>query len=464
MSPSRRRSAALDQSMEADLLSRLDHEHIIKLYGVTCSRDCHSPACANSTTYCEKHHNTTTSHEDEEDAAEYHPNHDPLLECLGHCLVLELLQETLQDRLVAWRRRSCSVMMLHPRFRMGLFSPSALRHRLETVVMGIVKGMVYLHSHSVLVRDLKPANIGFDCNGTVKLFDFGLARELHECTGNGEEEDAAGSLRYLAPERLLLPVDSNTNQTPISLSSDVYSLGLLIWEIFTLQKPYNDYRTVSAFKEHVVQRQERPCLQRMFPSQLLPDLIAHCWDPCPTNRPSLVQVQAVLETKLAPRPKAYASRLDLRIDTLSSSTSACTRTRTSKKKKNKLVAAAVEKKLDDTDTDDSRPRHLPAQRKPKARHLGGLVLLNRSSGWQKQSSSRSSLTSCMESVTYHSSRDSLTQNSRCSMMSRGWDSFPIQAATSATTPSKGAGEEDLCANLALDAWISENEASLDSSI
>jgi serine/threonine protein kinase len=439
MSPSRRRSATLDQSMEADLLSRLDHDNIIKLYGVTCSRACHSPACANSATYCEKHHNNTDH--DKGNDAENHPNHGPLLEGLGHCLVLELLHETLQDRLVAWRRRSCGALILHPRFRMGLYSSSALRHRLETVVMGIIKGMVYLHSQNVLVRDLKPANIGFDSHGTVKLFDFGLARELHECNSDDEGGVAAGSLRYLAPERLLvLPLDDSiNNKTPISLSSDVYSLGVLMWEICTLQKPYNEYRTVSAFKEHVVQQQERPCLQGMIPSRLLQESIGHCWDPYPTNRPSLVQVQANLETKLSPRPKAYSSRLAMR--------------------KDKHVATFADKQLDANDPDDSRPpatnverkaRHLLLQRQLKVRHLGGLVPLN---------SSRRSLTSCTESVTYHSSSHySFLHHSGGSMMSPGgWDSLPSQAAITAGA----AEEEDLFANLVVDAWISRNEESLD---
>ena len=63
--------------------------------------------------------------------------------------------------------------------------------RLNDIAIPIAEAMKYLHSKNVIYRDLKPSNVGFDQNGTIKLFDFGLAREITDpgkcmtgCTGS----------------------------------------------------------------------------------------------------------------------------------------------------------------------------------------------------------------------------------------------------------------------------------------
>ena len=64
-------------------------------------------------------------------------------------------------------------------------------YRLKCVAIPVAEAMKYLHSNNVIFRDLKPSNIGFNEHGTVKLFDFGLAREITDptrlltgCTGS----------------------------------------------------------------------------------------------------------------------------------------------------------------------------------------------------------------------------------------------------------------------------------------
>ena len=53
-----------------------------------------------------------------------------------------------------------------------------MRNRVEGPALGIARGMAYLHSRGIALRDLKPDNIGFDESDTVKLFDFGMARKV----------------------------------------------------------------------------------------------------------------------------------------------------------------------------------------------------------------------------------------------------------------------------------------------
>ena len=81
----------------------------------------------------------------------------------------------------------------------------------------------YAHVQGVLHRDIKPANLVFDRRGTAWIADFGLAKvaEHHDITAPG---DAVGTLRYMPPEQL----DGATDQR-----SDVYSLGLSLYELIT---------------------------------------------------------------------------------------------------------------------------------------------------------------------------------------------------------------------------------------
>jgi serine/threonine protein kinase len=89
-------------------------------------------------------------------------------------------------------------------------------------------GLAVAHEHGVLHRDLKPANIMLDGRGRVRITDFGLA-------AFGENLDAeelrAGTPAYMAPEQL-----SGTEVTP---RSDIYSLGLVLYEIFTGKKAFD---------------------------------------------------------------------------------------------------------------------------------------------------------------------------------------------------------------------------------
>ena len=87
------------------------------------------------------------------------------------------------------------------------------------------------------VRAQKPENIGFTKEGVLKLFDFGLAKELkphrrlpdgtYQLTGN------TGSRRYMAPEV--------AGVRPYNLSVDAYSFGILLWELSALEKPFDGF-------------------------------------------------------------------------------------------------------------------------------------------------------------------------------------------------------------------------------
>src|SRR5262249_41283060 len=107
------------------------------------------------------------------------------------------------------------------------------------VGLQVAEALAYAHEHGVLHRDLKPANLLLDVRGTVLLLDvrgtvwvtdFGLAKTLG-ADGLSNPGDIVGTLRYMAPERLQGVSDPR---------SDVYSLGLTLYELATPRPAFAD--------------------------------------------------------------------------------------------------------------------------------------------------------------------------------------------------------------------------------
>jgi hypothetical protein len=96
-------------------------------------------------------------------------------------------------------------------------------------------GIAAAHEKGVLHRDLKPANVMLDGNGDVRITDFGIAT-----LGGGAAEGVVGTPQYMAPELLA--------GEPASAKSDVYALGLILFEIFTGKRAY-DAKTLGELKE-----------------------------------------------------------------------------------------------------------------------------------------------------------------------------------------------------------------------
>ncbi len=114
----------------------------------------------------------------------------------------------------------------------------------------------YAHEHGVIHRDIKPANIMLTRDGVIKLMDFGIAKAAsdHKLTMTGT---TMGSLYYMSPEQV-------KGVTSLDPRSDLYSLGVTLYEVVTGQRPFqgdSDYAIMSAHLE----KQPRPPLE-MDPS------------------------------------------------------------------------------------------------------------------------------------------------------------------------------------------------------
>ncbi len=136
-------------------------------------------------------------------------------------------------------------------------------------------GLAAAHEKGVLHRDLKPGNIMLDSRGQVLITDFGLAALAGEVEG---AEVRNGTPAYMAPEQL--------DGKEVTVRSEIYSLGLVLYEIFTGKRPFES----ATLAELVKTRNEST---PPSPSTLVPDLdpvvervILRCMDRDPAQRPS----------------------------------------------------------------------------------------------------------------------------------------------------------------------------------
>ena len=113
----------------------------------------------------------------------------------------------------------------------------------------------YAHQHGVVHRDLKPANILIEPDGTLKVLDFGVAKLLQRTPESGETTHGVlpGPLtpNYASPEQI--------RGLPVTTASDVYSLGIILYELITDKRPYETQNlTFDRVLELVVTTEPKP--------------------------------------------------------------------------------------------------------------------------------------------------------------------------------------------------------------
>ncbi len=95
----------------------------------------------------------------------------------------------------------------------------------------VAGALAHAHNQGVLHRDIKPSNLLLDVEGTLWVADFGLAKALADRDDLTHEGDIVGTLRYMAPERFRGEADER---------SDLYALGLTLYELLTLRPAFNE--------------------------------------------------------------------------------------------------------------------------------------------------------------------------------------------------------------------------------
>jgi serine/threonine-protein kinase len=157
-------------------------------------------------------------------------------------------------------------------------------------------GLAAAHAQGVLHRDLKPANIMIDSRGEVRITDFGLAAIAEHLQG---AEIRNGTPAYMAPEQLA--------GREVSAQSDIYALGLVLYEMFTGKPPFQ----ADTIAEMMRLRQESKITN---PSTMVPELdkaaeraILRCLDPEPKNRPNSALALAAMLPGGDPLAEALAA-------------------------------------------------------------------------------------------------------------------------------------------------------------
>jgi len=178
---------------------------------------------------------------------------------------------------------------------MGYNKPHELWEERLVYAYDLAAALSYLHQRKILYRDVKPENIGFDVRHDIKLFDFGLARELRDHLKVDSDANTSststplynltantGSPIYMAPEVAL--------GKPYNGTCDTYSFCILLWEMLSLTLPFELY-TLSKLKQRVYgKEQKRPFLQEGWPGAIQ-QLLEEGWAADPKQRPTMVQVE-----------------------------------------------------------------------------------------------------------------------------------------------------------------------------
>eukprot|EP00250_Pteridium_aquilinum_P013616 c21459_g1_i2 orf=859-2046(+) len=151
-----------------------------------------------------------------------------------------------------------------------------------SIALDTARGMEYLHSQGVIHRDLKSDNLIMTEDLHIKVADFGVScLEAHRDNMKGY----AGTYRWMAPEMI--------KEKPCSRKVDVYSFGIVLWELLTGLTPYEDMTPVQAAFA-VCQKNARPAIPPRCPKEIA-KLMRKCWSTNPGNRPEFSQVVKALQ-------------------------------------------------------------------------------------------------------------------------------------------------------------------------
>ncbi|MFW5878745.1 MAG: serine/threonine-protein kinase, partial [Myxococcota bacterium] len=160
--------------------------------------------------------------------------------------------------------------------------------RVRELVVQICNALAYVHSRGLVHRDLKPSNILVDEDGDARLMDFGLCKALADLSDVTDSGQVVGTYRYMSPEQAC--------GEPLDARSDLYSLGVVIYELLCGRPPFLAKNPLQLWEELL--EREPPPLAHLNPGvdQRLAQVVHALLRKDPTSR--LQTAEEVLEAVL----------------------------------------------------------------------------------------------------------------------------------------------------------------------
>lgn len=168
-------------------------------------------------------------------------------------------------------------------------------HEVIRIMDQILSAMTLAHKHNVIHRDLKPQNVLMDKKGNIKIADFGIAVALNQSSIT-QTNSAMGSVHYMSPEQ--------TRGGLVTKQSDIYSLGIILYELITGKVPFNGDTPVAIALKHA--QEPIPSIRKKDPKvpQALENVVLKATAKDPRDRYASAQgMKADLDTSLDPSRK-----------------------------------------------------------------------------------------------------------------------------------------------------------------
>lgn len=165
-------------------------------------------------------------------------------------------------------------------------------HEVIRIMDKILSAVALAHKHNVIHRDLKPQNILMDKRGNIKIADFGIAVALNQSSVT-QTNSVMGSVHYMSPEQ--------TRGGLVTKQSDIYSLGIILYELITGTVPFNGDTPVSIALKHA--QEPIPSIRKKDHSvpQALENVVLKATAKDPRDRYATAQaMQADLDSSLDP--------------------------------------------------------------------------------------------------------------------------------------------------------------------
>ncbi|MBN1356298.1 protein kinase [bacterium] len=148
------------------------------------------------------------------------------------------------------------------------------------LVLNVCAGLDAAHKKGIIHRDIKSQNIMISKEGIVKVLDFGIAKSA-EIAGLTTDGSILGTPEYISPEAIM--------QKPVDARSDIYSLGIVMFEIFTGMVPFTGENVIGIIRQHLYEDPPNPCsINARIPVEL-ERVILRCMQRNPEDRYQTVE-------------------------------------------------------------------------------------------------------------------------------------------------------------------------------